>query len=274
MYFATDVATKDRYAIKVLSASLSDDANAMARLRREASLGMRLAHPNICHIIRLGETEDGLVYVVMPYVEGEILAERNNRLGHIPLPNTVVLVRDIAAGLHVAHELKIVHRDLKPENIMVCRRPDGTDYAVVMDFGLAKERRAEGELQKLTATGIILGTPEFMSPEQLRGKPLDPRTDIYSLALMTYEMLTGKLPFVGRTQQELMIARLRSDPIPIRKIRPEFNFSEGVEKVLLKGMQRNPDDRYKTAPEFADALADAAGGRASTSKLLGKLFGR
>jgi eukaryotic-like serine/threonine-protein kinase len=274
VYLASDVATKDRYAIKVLSASLSDDANAMARLRREASLGMRLAHPNVCHIIRLGETEDGLVYVVMPYVEGEILAERNNRLGHIALDVTARLVRDISAGLHVAHELKIVHRDLKPENVMVCRKPDGTDYAVVMDFGLAKERRAEGELQKLTATGIILGTPEFMSPEQLRGKPLDPRTDIYSLALMTYEMLTGKLPFVGRTQQELMIARLRSDPIPIRKIRPEFNFPEAVEKVLLKGMQRNPDDRYKTAPEFAEAMADAAGGRASTSKLLGKLFGR
>src|SRR5262249_28451472 len=151
----------------------------------EASLGMRLAHPNICHIIRLGETEDGLVYVVMPFVDGEILADRTNRLGQIPLADVVPLVRDMAAGLQAAHELKIVHRDLKPENILVCRRPEGTDYAVVMDFGLAKERKVGAELQKLTATGIVLGTPEFMSPEQLRGKPLDSRTDIYSLALMT-----------------------------------------------------------------------------------------
>ena len=274
VYLGTDLGTQAQFAIKVLSEALSQDANAMARLRREAALGMRLAHPNVCHIMRLGETEDGLVYVVMPYVDGEILADRNNRLGHIPLGDTVRFVRDMAAGLSVAHELKIVHRDLKPENVMVCKGEDGSEYAVVMDFGLAKERKAEGELQKLTATGIILGTPEFMSPEQLRGKPLDPRTDIYSLALMTYEMLTGKLPFQGRTQQEMMIARLRSDPMPIRRMRPELDIPEPVEKVLNKALSRNPDDRYQTVVEFGDALAAAAGGPAAEGGLLGKLFGR
>ncbi len=277
VYHANDVATRERYAIKVLSAALSQDANAMARLRREASLGMRLAHPNVCHIIRLGETEDGLVYVVMPFVDGEILSDRTNRLGHIPLDSVVRLVRDIAAGLHVAHDLKIVHRDLKPENVMVCKAADGSDYAVVMDFGLAKERKAGTELQKLTATGIILGTPEFMSPEQLRGKPLDARTDIYSLALMTYEMLTGKLPFNGRTQQELMIARLRSDPTPLRKMRPEFGFPESVERVLGKALQRNPDERHQNTIEFSDALAAAAAEGTSQpgeGGLFGKLFGR
>ncbi len=279
VYLAGDVATKERYAIKVLSAALSQDANAMARLKREASLGMRLAHPNVCHIIRLGETEDGLVYVVMPFVDGEILADRTNRLGHIPLEETARLVHDMAVGLHVAHELKIVHRDLKPENIMVCKRPGAPDYAVVMDFGLAKERKAGAELQKLTATGIILGTPEFMSPEQLRGKPLDARTDIYSLALMTYEMLTGKLPFQGRTQQEMMIARLRSDPTPLRKMRSDLDLPEAVERVLNKAMSRNPDDRYQTTIEFADAFvaaaAERAGGNApGENGLLGKLFGR
>src|SRR4051812_42885908 len=276
VYLAHDVATKERYAIKVLSAALSQDNNAMARLRREASLGMRLAHPNVCHIIRLGETEDGLVYVVMPFVEGEILADKTNRLGHIPLADVARLLTNMAAGLNIAHDLKIVHRDLKPENIMVCKRADGTEYAVVMDFGLAKERKAGAELKKLTATGIILGTPEFMSPEQLRGKPLDARTDIYSLALMTYEMLTGKLPFQGRTQQEMMIARLRSDPTPLRKTRPELEFPDQVERVLFKAMQRNPDDRYQTAPEFAEAFfAAAQGGEGEGGGgLLGKLFGR
>jgi len=274
VYLATDVSTQHQFAIKVLSEALSQDGNAMARLRREAALGMRLAHPNVCHIMRLGETEDGLVYVVMPYVNGEILADRNNRLGRLSLSDTVRFVKDIAAGLQVAHELKIVHRDLKPENIMICRGPNATEYAVVMDFGLAKERKAEGELQKLTATGIILGTPEFMSPEQLRGKPLDPRTDIYSLALMTYEMLTGKLPFQGRNQQEMMIARLRSDPIPIRRMRPDFDIPEAVEKVLNKAMARGADDRYQTVIEFGDAFAAAAGGVSAESGLLGKLFGR
>lgn len=277
VYLATDISSKEQFAIKVLSAALSRDQNAMARLKREASLGMRLAHRNVCHIIRLGETQDGLVYVVMPFVQGEVLSDRNNRKGTLPLDEVVHFVSDIASGLQVAHELKIVHRDLKPENIMICKRPDGGEYAVVMDFGLAKERRAEGELQKLTATGIILGTPEFMSPEQLRGKALDARTDIYSLSLMVYEMLTGKLPFQGRTQQEMMIARLRSEPTPLRKMRPELDLPESVERVLNKAMQRNPDDRYQTTLEFADAFS-AAAGPATTGQggdgLLGKLFGR
>src|SRR4051812_46688433 len=273
VYLATDTATSDRYAIKVLSHALSNDPNAMQRLKREASLGMRLAHPNVCHIIRMGETQEGLVYVVMPFVEGEILSDRNNRLGTISQSEVAKFVTEIAAGLHVAHELKIVHRDLKPENIMICKSPDGSERAVVMDFGLAKERRADAELQKLTATGIILGTPEFMSPEQLRGKPLDPRTDVYSLALMTYEMLTGKLPSTGRTQQEMMIARLRNEPVPLRQARPDLDFPEAVEKVLLKGMQRMPDDRYSTAPEFANALAAASHG-AKEKGALGRLFGR
>lgn len=278
VYLAKDIATGEKYAIKVLSAALSQDVSAMARLRREASLGMRLAHPNVCHIIRLGETEDGLVFVVMPFVKGEILSDRTNRKGVVPLAETARLVNDMAGGLQIAHELKIVHRDLKPENIMVCTRDDGSEYAVVMDFGLAKERRASAELQKLTATGIILGTPEFMSPEQLLGKPLDARTDIYSLALMTYEMLTGKLPFQGRTQQELMIARLRSEPIPLRKANPDVDLPESAERVLSNAMSRNPEDRYQSATEFAVAFETAAAEKnarpAEGGGLLGKFFGR
>ena len=274
VYLATDVATKEQCAIKVLSAALSRDQNAMARLKREASLGMRLVHPNVCHIIRLGETQEGLVYVVMPYVKGEILSDRINREVTLDLDVVVSFVRDIAAGLHVAHDLKIVHRDLKPENVMLSRDGAGAERAVVMDFGLAKERRADAELQKLTATGIILGTPEFMSPEQLRGKPLDARTDVYSLSLMAFEMLTGTLPFPGRTPQEMMIGRLRNEPVPLRRAAPEHKFSEAVEHVLLKAMSRDPDSRHSSAPEFADALSDAAAGRRRDSGILGRLFRR
>lgn len=275
VYLGHDVSADRRYAIKLLSPALSKEENAMARLRREAAVGMRLEHPNVCHIVRLGETEEGLVYVVMPYVEGEILSDRTHRTGVVNLHDTVAWVRDIAAGLQVAHEMAIVHRDLKPENIMICRRDDGTEYAVVMDFGLAKERKSGAELEKLTATGIVLGTPEFMSPEQLRGRQLDPRSDIYSLALMTYEMLSGKLPFEGRTQQEMMISRLRSDPTPIRQKRPDLLLPEAVEQVLAKAMAREPEQRYQSAPEFAEALAAAASaGAPQQGGLLGRFFGR
>lgn len=265
VFLADDVATGERVAIKILSPSLIRDQNAMARLRREAQLGGKLAHPNVCHIMRLGETAAGLVYVVMPYIEGELLCDRSVRLGHLPLDVTSTFVSEIAAGLHVAHQLGIIHRDLKPENIMICKRPDGGERAVVMDFGLAKERKVGPEVEKLTATGIVLGTPEFMSPEQLRGKPLDPRSDIYSLGLMTYELLTGQLPFTGRTQQDVMVARLRNEPTPIRALRPDLGFSVAVEKVLMRSMQRDPEHRFRTAPEFATAFADAAAGRASLS---------
>jgi serine/threonine protein kinase len=272
VYLADDLITHERVAIKILSPSLSNDRTAMARLRREADLGGKLAHRNVCHIIRLGETSGGMVYVVMPFVEGELLCDVTNRRGQLPLDLTVRLITDIAAGLQVAHGLGIVHRDLKPENIMIGRDPNGPERAIVMDFGLAKERQVSPQVQKLTATGIVLGTPEFMSPEQLRGKPLDARTDIYSLGLMAYEMLSGKLPFPGRTQQEIMIARLRSEPTPIRTARPDLNLSAAVEKVLLKSMQREMDARYRTAPEFASALAGAA--RGSVSGVIDRLLRR
>ncbi|MEO8879723.1 MAG: serine/threonine-protein kinase [Gemmatimonadaceae bacterium] len=274
VYLADDVIRKEQVAIKILSPALSHDRTAMARLRREAELAGRLVHPNVCHIIRLGETSNGLVYVVMPFVQGELLCDVTNRAKQLPLEQTVRYITDIAAGLQVAHDLGIVHRDLKPENIMISRNVDGTERAIVMDFGLAKERQVSDEIKKLTATGIVLGTPEFMSPEQLRGKPLDPRTDVYSLGLMAYEMLTGKLPFIGRTQQEIMIARLRSEPQPIRASRPDLNFSAGLEKVLLKSTEREPAERYQTAPEFAAALGEAAGPAKGNSGVLDRIFGR
>ena len=281
VYLASDVAAPARYAIKILSPSLARDENAMARLRREAGLGIRLEHPNVCHIMRLGETEDGLVYVVMPFLEGELLSDREQRLGEIPLADAAKFARDIAAGLHVAHQLSIVHRDLKPENIMIAPDGMGGERAVVMDFGLAKERHAGPELAKLTATGIVLGTPEFMSPEQLRGRPLDGRTDVYSLGLVVFEMLTGKLPFAGRTQQEMMIARLRGDPLPMREVRPDLPVPDGVERVLRKALARDVADRHQTAPEFALALEQAARGlpvpdarSSGGSGIMGKLFGR
>jgi serine/threonine protein kinase len=274
VYLADDLLRKEPVAIKILSPLLSQDRTAMARLRREAELGGKLVHPNVCHIIRLGETMNGLVYVVMPFVEGELLCDVTNRAQQLSLALTVRYITDIAAGLQVAHELGIVHRDLKPENIMISRGPDGSERAIVMDFGLAKERQMSAEIKKLTATGIVLGTPEFMSPEQLRGKPLDARTDVYSLGLMAYEMLTGKLPFPGRTQQEIMIARLKSEPTPIRAARPDLDFPVAVEKVMLTSMAREPADRFQSAPEFAAALADAAKPGGAAGGVLDRIFGR
>jgi serine/threonine-protein kinase len=261
VYLALDTVTGERVAVKALTPELSSDRTAMARLKREARLGERLRHPCACSIMALGETPDGLMYVVMPFLDGEILCDRTARHRYLPLADVVLFVRDIAEGLHAAHAVGIIHRDLKPENVMVCAKAGGGERAVVMDFGLAKQHRAGPDVEKLTATGVVLGTPEFMSPEQLRGRPLDARTDIYSLAVMTFEMLTGALPFSGRTKQDMMIARLQGDPQKLRHVRPELEFPEAVEEVLAQGMSRDRNKRHRSAPEFASAFSDAATGR-------------
>jgi len=137
---------------------------------------------------------------------------------------------------------------------MLVPQPDGTDRAVVMDFGLAKENRSGSGLAKLTATGIILGTPEFMSPEQIRGKDLDARSDVYALGIMGFEMFTGRLPFQGRNAQEMMIARLRGQPTALRQLRPEL--SPRLEKAMARAMESEPANRYATAREFGLALVE------------------
>ena len=271
VYLAKEIATGQEVAIKVLSPKLASDKSSVERLRREAGLAMRLDHPNVCRIFRLGESEDGLIYLVMPFLKGELLSDREVKGGPMDVATGVPLLRQVCAGLQHAHELQIVHRDLKPENIMLVPDTNGRDKAVVMDFGLAKERRADPAIQKLTATGIILGTPEFMSPEQIRGKQLDARSDIYALGIVAFEMFTGKLPFQGRNAQEMMIARLRGTPLTLRQVRPDL--PANLEKALARSLATSPDDRFPTAMQFAEALTavahgDDRGGRG----LLGKLF--
>jgi serine/threonine-protein kinase len=258
VYEARDVHSGDFVAIKVLTPKLSKDHSSVERLRREAGLAMRLDHPNACRILRLGETEDGLIYCVMPFLKGDLLSDREAQVGPMDPVAGVAFMVQCCSGLHHAHQFNIVHRDLKPENIMLVKHDDGSDQAVVMDFGLAKESRSGGSGAKLTATGIILGTPEFMSPEQIRGKDLDPRSDVYALGIVAFELFTGKLPFQGRTPQEMMIARLRGRPTPLRQYRPDF--PEALESVLMKSMDSEPGNRYATMLEFGQALVDALSG--------------
>ena len=270
VYEAKDISSGELVAVKIMTPKLAQDKTAAERLRREAGLAMRLDHPNICRIIRLGETEDGLIYLVMPLLKGELLSDKEVREGPIPLEVGVPIMREVCDALNFAHQQQIVHRDLKPENIFICPTPSGGITAVVTDFGLAKERRAEPGMAKLTATGIILGTPEFMSPEQIRGKALDGRSDIYALGLVAYEMFTGKLPFEGKSAQDMMIARLRGQPLPLRKARNDLEFTPPFEKALMKAIEAEPTNRYQTAAEFGAALTEAAGG-GSSSGVMGRL---
>jgi serine/threonine protein kinase len=271
VYRAQDVGTNATVAVKILLPRLSRDPAAVERLRREATIATRLEHPNVCSILRMGEA-DGMIYLVMPYLEGEPLSEHEARRGPFPLADGIPLLVQMCRGLQHAHELQIIHRDLKPENIMLV--PDGTGEggeprfrAVVMDFGLAKERRAGPEVAKLTATGIVLGTPEFMSPEQIRGRPLDGRSDVYALGILSFELFTGQLPFPGKSAQETMISRLRGAPVKLRDLRPDLPAK--LEAVILKCLDLNPVERFQSMDELAHGFENVL-----ATGVFGRLFRR
>ena len=269
VYQAQELASGKAVAVKILIPRLSRDPASVERLRREATIATRLNHPNVCPILRLGETPDRLIYLVMPYLEGEPLSEHEARRGPFPVAEGIPLLVQVCQGLGHAHELQIIHRDLKPENVMLV--PDPADpsgfRAVVMDFGLAKERRAGPDVVKLTATGIVLGTPEFMSPEQIRGKPLDGRSDVYALAILAFELFTGQLPFTGKSAQETMIARLRGAPLPLRAVRGDLPAK--LEAVIARALSVNPVERYGSMAELAHALESS-----TSTGVLGRLFRR
>ena len=270
VYQAEDIESGRSVAVKILIPRLWRDPASVERMRREATIAMRLSHPNVCPILRLGETPDRLLYLVMPYLEGEPLSEHETRRGPFPAEEGVPLLVQMCHGLQHAHELQIIHRDLKPENVMLVPQKPGTAgayRAVVMDFGLAKERRAGPEVAKLTATGIVLGTPEFMSPEQIRGKPLDGRSDIYAVGVLAFELFTGQLPFPGKSAQETMIARLRGSPQALRTVRPELPAK--LEAVISRALLMDPAERFASMTEMAHAFDGVL-----NTGVLGRLFKR
>jgi serine/threonine protein kinase len=251
VYRAKDRGSGQSVAVKVLMSRLTGDREAVARLRREAQVAMRLDHPNVCGILAWGDAA-GMPYLVMPFLEGETLSRRETRYGPMPPDFAVPLLQQLCQGLQHAHEAGILHRDLKPENVMLVEEPGQGDRAVVMDFGLAKESVAGPELARLTATGIVLGTPEFMSPEQIRGKPLDARSDIFALGVLGFELLTGRLPFEGSTAQETMLAHLTGQPLRLRQACSTL--PESLERVIARSIAHEAEARYQSMREFGEAL--------------------
>jgi hypothetical protein len=255
VYLAEHVKMGRRSAIKVMNPSMVHDPDAVARFNREASNASRITHPNVCAIYDFGETPDGLIYLAMEFIEGEPLTDLLERGGALPLPRAADVFRQTADALQAAHDLGIVHRDLKPDNIMLTRRKGGGETVKVVDFGIAKAVGGDDAGQKVTKTGLVLGTPEFMSPEQLSGDTLDGRSDLYSLALVLYRMLTGKLPFEATTVQETMIKRLTDEPTSLADARPDLTFPAGLQPVLDTALARTPAERYQSVAKFAADIA-------------------
>ncbi len=259
VYLAEHVKMGRKSAIKVMSASMSHDPDAVSRFNREANNASRIQHPNICAIYDFGETPDGLIYLAMEFIEGDSLNGILTKSGPMSLQRAGAILSQTASALKMAHDAGIVHRDLKPDNIMIAQQ-GGKDLVKVVDFGIAKAVGGDESGQKVTKTGLVVGTPEYMSPEQLSGDKLDGRSDLYSLALVYYRMITGTLPFQAETSQETMIKRLTDDPMPLRQALPTGNFPPGLQAVMDRALARYAGDRYPDAVEFADDVANAIKG--------------
>jgi len=259
VYLGEHVKMGRKSAIKVMSSSMANDAEAIARFNREASNASRINHPNVCAIYDFGETTDGLIYLAMEFIEGGSLGDLLDREGTLPLARAADILAQTADALQAAHDLGIVHRDLKPDNIMLTRGRDGHDMVKVVDFGIAKAMTGE-EGQQVTKTGLVVGTPEYMSPEQLSGDTLDGRSDTYALALVFYRMVTGTFPFQAESAQEMMIKRLTDDPLPLGTARPDVAFPTALEEAVRHALGRMPSERYATVVEFAQDVARAVAG--------------
>lgn len=255
VYLAEHVKMGRKSAVKVMNPGMVNDADAISRFNREAANASRINHPNVAGIYDFGETSEGLIYLAMEFIEGESLTSLVQKAGSLAPRRAADIAKQAADGLAVAHDMGIVHRDLKPDNIMIAKNRDGSDLVKVVDFGIAKAAGAEN--QKVTKTGLVVGTPEYMSPEQLAGDKLDGRSDIYSLALVAFNMLTGKLPFDGETAQESMIMRLTDDPKSLAVMKPDTSWTPELLAVMQKALQRRAADRYQSASQFGIALWQA-----------------
>ena len=237
-------------AIKTLHTELTGDPQLVARFHRECETVIDLHHPNTVQFYDFGELEDKTLFIVMEYIQGEDLAHTLQR-GAIDAERADRLLIQICGSLFEAHNMGVVHRDLKPENVLLTQRGGQTDFVKVLDFGIAKRSEAEDESQaKLTKQGMVLGTPPYMSPEQFSGQSLDARSDIYSLGVMTYEMLTGHLPFDARTPWEWATKHLTAPPTPLETHAVTANLAPRKKAAIMRALAKNRDDRHATVMEF------------------------
>ncbi|WP_239014215.1 serine/threonine protein kinase [Archangium violaceum] len=255
VFRATQTSVQRPVAVKTLNPSLAAAPQFFERFRREAEIASRLRHPNVITIYDFGRAQDGTCYYVMELLEGESLREQVKRDGPMSLRRAVDIIEQACRGLAHAHEQGAVHRDIKPHNIMV-QQLDGRDFVKVLDFGLVKALEQDDE-QQLTSTGQVLGTPQYMPPEQAGGEGVDHRSDLYSMGGVFYYCLTGTSPYGANTVRKALTAAL-TQPVPtVASKRQGAPVPQTLEEFFEKALAREQEDRFQNAQEFIDAMLDA-----------------
>lgn len=244
-------------AVKMLGVDYLQDPDVKSRFVEEGRTCQRLIHPNIVRVHEVAEAEDGTPYIVMELLEGVPLSAYTRSGVRVPIGQAATILQGILAGLGAAHAQGIVHRDLKPENVVLAREENGTFTAKILDFGIAKVMDAAGGMGSKTRTGVLLGTPAYMSPEQIKNaKDVDARTDLWSAGVMLYEMLTGRVAFPAPTEYARLSAVINNTPPPLESVDPQLG---RLSAFVLLAMQKDRAQRYQSALEMARSLAGAMG---------------
>ena len=255
VYRANQLVLEKPVVLKLLHPTLQRDARTVARFQREAKAASRLNHPNSIDVLDFGQTDDGALFIAMEFVDGRDLHQVLSAEWPLAEPRVIRIVTQVLSALADAHQAGVIHRDLKPENVMVMARRGGeSDVVKVLDFGIAKivDGGPEGG-PSLTRTGFVCGTPEYMSPEQARGAPLDARSDLYSVGVLLYQMVTRQLPFSSDSALGYATKHLTEDPKPPNTLRPGC-CSRELEALILWALRKEPADRPQTAVAFLDSL--------------------
>lgn len=251
---------KRRVAVKTLHAHMSRDPNLEARFEREVATIAELEHPNTIQVYDFGSTPQGVLYIVMEFLHGANLSQRLVAEGAMAPDRATHVLEQVCGSLEEAHGRGIVHRDLKPDNVVLVERAGQKDFVKVLDFGIAKRaREPDGKEQKLTGQGMVLGTPPYMSPEQFTARPIDARSDIYSLGVLAYETLTGKLPFKADTAWEWAAQHMTQPPTPIESLAEGGRVPSFMRSAIARALAKSPEDRFQTVREFIDVFAGRTG---------------
>jgi eukaryotic-like serine/threonine-protein kinase len=255
VYKALQPSMNRMVGIKILHPKLANRKDLVSRFKREARAMSHLTHPNTVKVFLYGELDDGSLYIIMEFLEGKNLNQTVRAEGAFPYQRALPVLIQACGALDEAHKMGIIHRDLKPENVFLCQQGGMKDYAKVLDFGLAKvtEREMRPGSIILTQEGMVFGTPEFMSPEQAQGKVLTAGSDIYSLAVILYEVLTTKLPFEAKTAMDYIQAHVTAKPIPIAE-RAGKEFPPLLWPVIARALAKEPESRFASAADFATAM--------------------